>query len=294
MPPVRAPAFETFVRPARARPQLWRLALGILLCTATYLALLFTIVAAAGLVAGADGMLQTAARADSPAATLVLLATFAGMALGPIFAARLLHARSAATLFGRGPRVLRHFFAAAGLAAIPYAISVALWFALFDAVPRLDPLLWLTLLPLSLAGLLLQTGAEELLFRGYLQQQLAARFRSPVFWMVLPSLVFGLLHYDPATSGANALFFVAATTAFALAAADLTAVTGSLGAAWGMHLVNNIFAVLIVAVDGTLPGLALFTTPYGADDTGPLRLLILGDIAVLILAWALIRRALRR
>jgi DNA-directed RNA polymerase subunit RPC12/RpoP len=41
-------------------------------------------------------------------------------------------------------------------------------------------------------GVLIQTGAEEVLFRGYLQQQLAARFASPIAWMVLPSAIFAL------------------------------------------------------------------------------------------------------
>ncbi len=50
---------------------------------------------------------------------------------------------------------------------------------------------------------LIQTGAEELVFRGYLQQQLAARFASPLIWMVLPALIFGAVHYDPATAGPN-------------------------------------------------------------------------------------------
>ena len=57
--------------------------------------------------------------------------------------------------------------------------------------------LWLSFLPLAMAGILLQTGAEELLFRGYLQQQFAARFKSAGPWLILPSVLFGLAHYDP-------------------------------------------------------------------------------------------------
>ena len=49
------------------------------------------------------------------------------------------------------------------------------------------------LLPLGIAGLFCQVFAEEVAFRGYLQTQLAARFTSPVIWMSLPALGFGLL-----------------------------------------------------------------------------------------------------
>ncbi|MDJ0826296.1 MAG: type II CAAX endopeptidase family protein [Rhodobacter sp.] len=294
MTPRLSPAFEAYIRPARGYPQLWRLALGCGVIVLTYLGLLVAIISAAGALAGSEAMMRTAAEAETPAGTLVLLATFLGMAVGPMLAAWLLHARAPSTLFGHAPRVLRHFAAAAALSAAIYLPPLAAWFWAFDAVPRLDPALWLTLLPLGLAGLALQTGAEELVFRGYLQQQLAARFRSPIAWMILPSLVFGVVHFDPNTAGSNAALYAAATAVFALAAADLTARTGSLGAAWGLHFANNVFAVLIVAVDGTLPGLALYTTPYSADDTGTLRLLIAGDIAVLVLAWAALRRTLGR
>ncbi|MDJ0629759.1 MAG: CPBP family intramembrane metalloprotease [Rhodobacter sp.] len=251
------------------------------------------IVTAAGALTGAGGMNQVA-NAATPAGTLILLATFLGMALGPMLAVRLLHRRPVGSLFGRAARAIRDFAGAAAIATVIYAAAVAVWFAVFDATPQLDPILWLALLPLSLAGIALQTGAEELVFRGYLQQQLAARFRSPVVWMILPSLIFGAVHYDPATTGGNALLIVGATGIFGLAAADLTAATGSLGAAWGLHFANNVFAILIVAVDGTLPGLALYTTPYAADDNGLLPMLILGDVAVLILTWFILRRALQR
>jgi len=183
---------------------------------------------------------------------------------------------------------------AVAVAGAIYGVTVGGWFVIFDATPGLDLSVWLAFLPLTLAGLLLQTGAEELVFRGYLQQQLAARFRSPVMWMILPAVIFGLVHYDPLTAGDNLWLIIASVTLFALVAADLTVVTGSLGAAWGFHFVNNFFAVGFIAVEGTLPGLALFVTPYAADDTGILRLLILADLATMAIAWAVLRRILRR
>jgi len=292
-----AAAFEAFVAPARARPELWRLALGCVLMIAVYFAGIAVIFGATYLIAGAErsaAIMAALTKAETPTATLLLFLTFAGMALAPIIAARAMHKRGPGTLFGRAPVVLRHFVLAAGIVGATYGISVAIWFIVFDATPGLDLSLWLTLLPLTLAGLLLQTGAEELVFRGYLQQQLAARFRSPAMWMILPSAIFGLVHYDPVTAGGNLWLVIAAVTLFALVAADLTAVTGSLGAAWGFHFVNNFFAVGFIAVEGTLPGLALFITPYPADDTGVLRLLILADLATMAIAWALLRRALQR
>ena len=63
---------------------------------------------------------------------------------------------------------------------------------------------WLVLLPLSLSAIIVQCAAEEIVFRGYLQQQLAARFRHPAIWIGLPSVLFALGHYMPESAGSNA------------------------------------------------------------------------------------------
>jgi membrane protease YdiL (CAAX protease family) len=144
-----------------------------------------------------------------------------------------------------------------------------------------------------LAGVLLQTGAEEILFRGYIQQQLAARFRSPILWMILPSALFGVLHWQPDVMGDNAIYVVAAATLFGLLAADLTAKTGSLGAAWGFHFANNVVAILIVSLDGPLSGLALYTA--SVDPASPeIRPLILLDMGTTVVTWLIIRTIVSR
>jgi membrane protease YdiL (CAAX protease family) len=73
----------------------------------------------------------------------------------------------------------------------------------------------MSFLPLALVGVLIQTGAEEVLFRGYMQQQLAARFSSPILWMVLPSAIFAALHYQPEIMGDNTWLMMGAVFVFA-------------------------------------------------------------------------------
>ncbi len=150
---------------------------------------------------------------------------------------------------------------------------------------------WILILPIALIAIAIQTGAEELLFRGYLQQQLAARFASPVVWAVLPALIFGLLHFDPASAGGNVWLVVGSAALFGLMAADLTARSGSIGAAWGFHLANNMFALTVIATQGTLTGFALYLTPYDISDTEAIRALIPVDLGLMVLTWFLIRRA---
>ena len=283
-----AAPFETYVAPARAAPEIWRIIAGICIIAATFGSFAFALFWCVDRFFADFGGLN-----PSVGTLFAFLATFIGMAAGPMVAVRFLHARSTGSLFGRAPWVLADFVWSVVIVAIIFVISIATWSIWFDARPNLDLSTWLVFLPFTLIGLLIQTGAEELVFRGYLQQQLSARFASPVAWAVLPSALFGLLHYDPINTGGNVWFIVAATGLFGLLAADITARTGSIGAAWGFHFANNVFALLILSVDGPLTGLALYVTPYEADAP-ILRQLIFIDIATICVAWILLRRILRR
>lgn len=289
------PAHEDFVAPARARPQIWRIIVGLVLALAVYGGGIALVFGAIYVVSGSDGIQYWATEmvtATGPTGTLLILATFLGMAIGPMIAVMVLHRRSIRSLFGPLPRVVRHFLVALAVCAVAYGLSYLIPSDL-RIEPAMERALWLSFLPLALVGVLLQTGAEELLFRGYLQQQLAARFASPLVWMVLPSVLFGFLHYQPEVMGDNALYIVAATGLFGLLAADLTAKTGSIGAAWGFHFANNVVAILIVALDGPLSGLALYTAPLSAASA-EIRPLILLDMGTTVVTWILIRMAVSR
>ena len=292
------PAFDRFVEPARRRPQIWRFALGLGLALAIYVLWTVGVIAGAWFLfgAGEDPLpwTQSLADADTPQGTLILLSTFVGMALGPMAAARLLHGRRAGTLFGPRVRTLRDFVVAAGVVFAVLGIALGLWTVEYDAVANLPLSAWALLLPLTLLGLLVQTGAEEVLFRGYMQSQLAARFRSPLVWLLVPSLLFGIVHFDAVTAGDNVWIVVGSASVFGLIAADLTARTGSIGAAWGFHFANNVMAIAILSTGGTITGLARWVTPYTLaeyDASAPAMLL---DVAMLVVAWWLVRRAVAR
>ena len=152
---------------------------------------------------------------------------------------------------------------------------------------------WLGWLPFALVGLFIQTATEELIFRGYLQQHLAARFRSRWVWMVIPSLLFGLSHYSGPQYGALAWVVVLWTGVFGLAAADLTARTGNLGAAIALHFANNFAAVLLIGMVGNLDGLALYTVAIDTTVLPPGVLFLVADGLTLLIGWLMARVILR-
>ncbi len=280
------PAFARYIAPAQARPEIWRLLLGAGFIAAFYVGVMFALAVAVRLT----GMQGT----RGPVATLALIYSFMAMGAGALLAARLFHGRGPATLFGRAAPLLRDFLRCMALVLVLYGLAFAFLPVPGGLQPGLDPLRWLVLLAPAAIGLLIQTGAEELVFRGYLQQQLAARFRSPVVWMIVPSALFGLLHYEPTIMGDNAWHIVAATGLFGLVAADLTARTGNLGAAWGLHFANNFYALLIVSAQGPLEGLALFTMTVPQSDVAAIRPLLFADMVGLLILWGLARLVLRR
>lgn len=280
-------AFERYVAPARRHPALWRLGLGVALIVAGWIvtiAVLQTLVLTSGAL--------DALRSDEPLGMVVILLSFAGPLTGTLVAAHLLHRRGPVTLLGP-PRTAALDFATAVVAvAIAYAPMLALWSLAYDSRPGVPLPTWVLYLVPGLLAVAVQTGAEEVMFRGYLQSQLAARFRSPIVWALLPSLLFGLVHDDPSMAAQDRIVAVGATAVFGLLAADLTARTGTLGASWGLHFANNVFALMLLGYPDTLSGLALRQTPYRFDDPTPPSEVIL-TMAALLAAWALIRRASR-
>lgn len=290
------PGFEAFIAPARSRSGLGRLLLGMAVLGGVYLAGALGLLWGAAHLAQARGLplSEDLLEPSTPGGMITVLSTFVALALGTWAAARLVHGRCARSLFGpRLGAVWRDAWRCGGATLALFVLlglPALFWHA---PVPNLAPGPWLALLPLALLLVLVQITAEEIAFRGYLLQQLAARFRSPLVWGVLPAALFGLAHWNPAEMGGNAGAVVLATGLFGLAAADLTARTGNLGAALGLHMANNVLALLVVSLDGTLTGLALFVTPFAASDVEAMRPLVWLDIAALLLAWALCRRLTR-
>ncbi|MEM0923309.1 MAG: type II CAAX endopeptidase family protein [Pseudomonadota bacterium] len=256
--PVFHPAYRGWIGAGRRRPALWRLILGVLLCAICYVALLFLVIGGAiGILALLEGaglqnllaMPDPGALLDlvpMPLAVLVLLLTFAGMWIGPWLAVSLLHRRGFASLMAAPGRWRwSHAGIGVGIAFGVLAIAVTIDIAsgstlsgasngtLQEIAISLSAWGWylIPLIPLTI----LQTGGEEVLFRGYLQQQLVARCRNPLIWAVLPAFLFGLLHWQ----GTFGIVYVMITTMFGLAAALITWRTGSLAGAMGLHFGNN-------------------------------------------------------
>lgn len=290
-------AYEPLVAAARPRAELWRLVPGVMLIAAAYFLPLLILSAVLTVQFGShisSAFIERMITGDTPGGMLLLLWTFLGLALGPLAAVRLIHKRPAGTLFGpSAPRALRDFIRVLIAVFGFQLVLMPLTLAGTDLRPGLGLAAFLGYLPFALTGILIQTGAEELVFRGYLQGQLAARFRSPPIWIGIPAALFAWGHYLPAEYGPNAGMIAAWAFVFGILAADLTARTGNLGAALGFHMANNVAALLIVGVGGNLDGLALWSLPIDLTDPVVARPALIVDFVTMIVSWLLARLALR-
>lgn len=286
----------TFWTPALDRPQIWRTLLGGLLTILVWVGLGFGIILGGTLLSGLP--IETVLDTTRWTGMAMFFLTFLGLHLGLMIALPLLHRRRYMSLFGPTGRVnLTHFLRGTG-AMLALAVALSLFIFIEELVlpegitPETTQLRtlgeWLPGLIPALLLILMQVSAEELAFRGYLLQQLRARFRSPLIWALVPALVFGILHFDPTTYGlTNAALYVVNATTMGVLAVFVTLRTGNLSAAIGLHFGNNASLVL-VGLAGQLSGFSLLgidMDPTSGYATYSLALQTLAALLLFALWW---------
>lgn len=289
--------FQRWVDSARPQAELWRTLAGTAVAIVVWV-VLANVIAGLAVWAGLIRIDDLQAIVDEAPreltytdAALVLgvgLATFAGLWVGVWAVLRFLHRRRFATLISFDGRFKGgHFLVGAGLAAAYLAIGIALS-SLSGGAPQRSSLpleAWLVALGPLVLLIGLQALGEELLFRGYLVQQLAARVNTPIVWGLLPALAFGLAHVTNGRGDAQfTAYYIFAAVMLGLVMTATVWRTGGISAAMGFHLVNNIGAMLVVSLGGGTP-VSLFVLSYrDVLAFAPTDLLALGLLLAFVLS----------
>lgn len=284
-------ALRSFAAPAQGKTELWRilavLVLWVLLSDFARATITAAIRSALGPLFGTVALVNLTLGL-TPSGVVGNLAL--GLPLGLVFvlAVGLVTGRGLATLLGRRERLWPDLWRSFLPVALPGFLPILLGDAMVTPLqPPLTVALWL---PLALPALILAAGASEIVFRGFLQQQLAARWAPSWVWMGLPAGVFALAQGAPAAAGALAPLAVVWSLCFAAAAADLTARTGSLGAAIGLQAGIQAQGLFCVALKGPMTGLALATLDLRGDALAPWMAV---DFLTLLVGWLAARLLLR-
>ena len=257
-----------------ARPKLWRWILGTVIILFSWLIIggLLTILVAeifnldlAVLTAVDDeGRALLRSYAPGQAASAVLI-SFIPLLLAPILLHRFLLRGKVKELFTRSGRSF------AGEVRIGALVMLGLIFA--SSIPdfifnnsdykwSFDLEKFLPYLVIALLLIPMQTTAEEVFYRGWIQQRLEKGARS--IWLVstIGGLLFALPHLaNPEVSGNIALPIIGyGSTGFMLT--WVTMRDKSMGLAVGAHAANNLSAGLLVSsIDSALPSASLYVTP---------------------------------
>jgi len=273
--------FEAYIAPARNEKRWWKVLLTLVVWFAVYLLGSFAMGELAQRNLDIPGF--RLGSFTTPIGMMVLLMTFVIWILAFWGALRLFHKRGLGTVIG-GPKskLLRNF-------GITFAICASLMVFLNWVAPSSDEInenitssRWWSLLPFALILMFIQVSAEEILFRGYIQQQLAVWFKSRWVFLVLPSVLFGVAHFFNTELGLQAQLTVVGFTALlGLFMADLTYRTGNLGAAIAVHFVNNFSSLLWVSYQKEMSGLARYYSPEFEGNPEGLVLAGTGMMAVM-------------
>ena len=286
---------ERLVAPARNKSDILRLIFGLVMITMLYMVMVMLGGHVVSVIMG-DAWMQAIATSPgltSPGQMLTILGSFGFMIIAVCLVVILLHHRSPITLIG-GFRIATVQFFQAMRNLLPYiALLVVFAFMAEDLQQNLTLKLWLSILPLTLLFLLVQVSAEELIFRGYLQSQLAALNLHKSVWVLLPAILFGLLHYDPIIMKSAAPWVVLWSICFGVLAGDLTARSGTLGPAVAFHFAINFLSIGVVGIGDYLGGLNLYFYPFSITDTSKLIAYLPLDTIGMLLAYFFVRLALR-
>ncbi|MDA7846491.1 CPBP family intramembrane metalloprotease [Amylibacter sp.] len=252
--------FIQFIEPAQNEYRWWIVSLTLVLWALFYMLLSSFFILIMSKFLNLDNLSK--GLFTTPLEVYILLSTFLIWLAVFLFWVKLFHKRGLNSLIG-GPKLtfLKNFFYAIILAGI-FLVSTQSFIPNNDEIiENLNFSRWLTVLPLGIFLMFFQVTAEELLFRGYLQQQFAVWIKSRWFFMVMPSLIFGLMHYDGSMGVNVGLTLVAVTAILGLFLADLTYRTGNLGAAIGVHFANNFSAMFLVSYQEQISGLSRYIAP---------------------------------
>ncbi len=189
---------------------------------------------------------------DSNLYFFVMLLMFAFALLSLIIGVKYIHKRPVTSLVTARNKIdWDRFFYAFGIWFIISLITFAIGF-IFEPgtlVWNFKPVPFVILLLISFLLLPLQTGFEELLFRGYLMQGFGILFKNAIYPLIITSLIFGMLHgFNPEVEKLGSvilIYYVATGLLFGIT----TLMDDGTELALGMHAANNIVAAILVTSD---------------------------------------------
>lgn len=200
---------------------------------------------------------------DPLASYVASLLSFIPLLIGVLLAVRFGHGRRLMTLISPSGKIRwRHV-----------GLGFCLWFLLSALGTGLEAFLYpgryqfsldlLRFIPFLFASLILipiQSGTEELFFRGYLLQGMGLLVRNPIVLSIINGVLFWLPHLGNPEIEVDFWLLSAIYMSLGIFLAAITLRSQGLELALGVHISNNLLATIIASYpQGALPTSAVFT-----------------------------------
>ena len=226
---------------------------------------------------------------DKNIVLFAMLFIFAVMLFSMIIFVKLIHGRSWTQVINGTKRVRwsRFFFAFA-----IYGVILLIFFAIsFITEPEkvefsFEPVKFFIMLLIVLIFIPMQASTEEFAFRGYLAQGIASWTKSRWWALIIPSVLFGLMHFVNTEVVEYGFWVMMPQYLFmGFMFGAMSVLDDGIELAMGVHTVNNLMASALVTFDGSsLPTYALFKTKEVNPAEDILPLVIAGVIILAIFA----------
>jgi membrane protease YdiL (CAAX protease family) len=142
------------------------------------------------------------------------------------------------------------------------------------------------LLILSLVAFPIQASFEEVFFRGYLMQGFGLLSKKPIVPILVTSIIFGIGHISNGTNMTLSVFPLIETIIIGIMLATITLGEDGIETAIGIHIINNLYAVLIVSASGGIFGdLPSILTTSSDPYSDIIVTIIAAVIAIIIIFW---------
>lgn len=201
--------------------------------------------------------------ADKNLVLFAMLFAFAVMLLAAVYFIKLIHGRSWSQVINGTKQVRwsRFLFGFLVFGAFTIILLVISYFTDPDALEfRFEPVSFLLLLLISVLLIPLQATSEEYLFRGYIAQGIASWTKSRWWALIIPSVLFGLLHSaNPEIKEYGFGIMMTQYIFMGFMLGLMSVLDDGIELAMGVHTVNNLLGSVLVTYKGSaLQTYALF------------------------------------
>lgn len=263
------PQLGTFLRPHSEKYSLWRWIGGLALILLLWLVVgaiplitMYALQADDSLIAALSNRAQLYRFMETRLGFALNLSAFIMFAIGIFWVQKGLFGKTTQQIITGANRIRwRKVFGGFVGCAIIFCAYNALVYYLYPGVFRynFNPETFAVFFIIVLILTPVQSGAEELLFRGYLSQAVGQWISSPIVVFVLTSAIFAAFHLINPGAFETPVFYLFALFAMGMGMSALVYFEGGLESAIGFHTANNIFIFTLVGykTDG-LPAQAVF------------------------------------